>query len=237
MYWDHMPHFPSGAWGQALHHPTLDTALLVEVWNSHVRAKLSMQLFFSGTTFLLLHQLVFWLFERYAGKKLVCFHAIWGPCWYDFIKTHNTRSICFHVQFSAKACCVCSVCNMWMGTMMWLNWAVDTIAFASTQLANTLRVPGAGFGGRDEAPASKVMSTLQSDVCSWWSEQLPLPKLICLKLLSKGTQTGNLRQNYLALAGIFDHFWLVTETSNLSFYWLQLLQLLVVKRPHWRPNM
>jgi len=65
-----------------------------------------------------------------------------------------------------------------------------------------LRVPGAGFGGRDEAPASKVMSTLQSDVCSWWSEQLPLPKLICLKLLSKGTQTGNLRQNYLALAGI-----------------------------------
>ena len=32
-------------------------------------------------------------------------------------------------------------------------------AFASTQVVYTLRVLGAGFGGRDEAPASKVMSS------------------------------------------------------------------------------
>ena len=220
MYWEHMPHYPSGAWGQALHHPTLDTALLVEVWNSHVRAKLSMQPFFSGTTFLLLHQL----------ECFDCLRGMQEKNWYSFMLfgvyagmilyiqiMHEVFVFMFNFLRKHAVCAVCVICG-W-GTM-WLNWAVDTIAFASTQLGNTLRVPGAGFGGRDEAPASKVMSTLQSDVCSWWSEQLPLPKLICLKLLSKGTQTGNLHQNYLALAGIFWSVLTCHRNFNLCFYWL-----------------
>ena len=116
-----MPHFPSGAWGQGLHHPTLDTALLVEVWNSHVRAKLSMQPFLSGTTFLLLHQL----------ESFDCLRGMQEKNWYAFmlfgvyagmiLYIHTMHEVfVFMFNFLRKH----TVCAVWViygwGTM-WLN--------------------------------------------------------------------------------------------------------------------
>jgi len=109
-----MPHFPSGAWGQALHHPTLDTALLVEVWNSHVRAKLSMQLFFSGTTFLLLHQL----------ECFDCLRGMQEKNWYAFMLfgvhagmilyiqiVHEVFVFMFNFLRKRAVCAVCVICG------------------------------------------------------------------------------------------------------------------------------